>query len=530
MPFILRNLTLSPNESDTVLIHISARLININPKDITNFRIIRKAVDARHKASIKFVYTVSFNIPKQQNSHLQLKEIPSLEWQEEPTVTPCLPVLTKERIVIVGSGPAGLFTALRLAEHGIYATIIERGQPVEQRAKDVANFWNDGILNTESNVQFGEGGAGTFSDGKLTCRSKDPFIPWILQQLAAFGANPEICYIAKPHIGTDKLRSVVANIRKYLLEKGFTILFGSRLTDLSSCNGCIASITINDQQEIPCDRLILATGHSARDTYQMLFDRKIPMEQKPFAMGLRVEHPQDLINCAQYGIKPPADLPVADYAVTWNNSTSGRSAYSFCMCPGGIVIAGASEAGGVVTNGMSAQKRNSQYANSALVVNVRTSDFGGSDPMAGVRFQRYWEQRAFVAGGGTYQAPAQSLLSFLKRPGGCAISSTYRPGISETELETVLPDYIVKTLREGIPDFGKKLRGFLSSEAALVGIESRTSAPIRIPRNEQFESIGIKKLYPAGEGAGYAGGIMSAAIDGVRIADMLALSLKTTSK
>jgi len=258
----------------------------------------------------------------------------------------------------------------------------------------------------------------------------------------------------------------------------------------------------------------------------MLLERGIPLEQKPFAMGLRVEHPQELINAIQYGTKHPKGLPVADYAVTWNNTTSGRSAYSFCMCPGGVVIGGASEAGAVVTNGMSSQKRNSPYANSALVVNIRTTDFGGTDPMAGVRFQRYWEQQAFKAAGSDYTAPAQNMLDFLNHSGSSRPVSTYKPGITNTPLETILPEYVVTTLREGIPEFGKKMRGFVSSEATLIGIESRTSAPVRIPRNEKLESIGMAGLYPAGEGAGYAGGIMSAAVDGVRITDMIVAQLQ----
>lgn len=526
MPFLLRNLTLSPYDREDKLLSLTANLCRLAPHDISDFRILRKGVDARHKAAIKLVHTVSFTTSETALLRARLGEVPGLEWQEAALPAVYHPVHTQEKIVIVGTGPAGLFCALRLAQHGLSATVIERGQPVEQRAIDVQKFWKDRILNTESNVQFGEGGAGTFSDGKLTCRSKDPLVPWILQQLADFGAEPEICYLAKPHIGTDRLRLVVANIRNFLIEKGFAFYFGCKLCDIVSHNNRIVSIVTNDQQEFPCDRLILATGHSARDTYQLLVDRGIPTEQKPFAMGLRIEHPQELINSIQYGSQQPENLPVADYAVTWNNTTSGRSAYSFCMCPGGIVIGGASEAGGVVTNGMSSQKRNSPYANSALVVNVRTSDFNGNDPMAGVRFQRYWEQQAYLAGGSNYSAPAQNLLTFLKRPGARNAISTYRPGITETLLDTVLPDYILETLREGIPDFGRKLRGFVSSEATLVGIESRTSAPIRIPRNEKLESIGMAGLYPAGEGAGYAGGIMSAAVDGVRIADMIVAQLQ----
>ncbi|MBC8017326.1 MAG: FAD-dependent oxidoreductase [Verrucomicrobia bacterium] len=525
MPFIYRNLAISPHDGEENLPSLLAALIGLAAAELSDFRIVRKGVDARRKARVKLIYTVSFMTVEPADLLSRIARIPNLEWQAEPAATVFTPLLSQQRIIIVGSGPAGLFSALRLARYGLTATIIERGQPVEQRALDVQQFWRKGLLDPESNVQFGEGGAGTFSDGKLTCRSKDPLVPWVLEQLAVFGAPPEVRYLAKPHIGTDRLRLVVSTIRKHLLECGFTIRFGCRLSDIAVHNGAISAITVNDQQELPCDRLILATGHSARDTYELLDRRGVPLERKPFAMGLRVEHPQDLINRIQYGEARHPDLPVADYAVTYNNAATGRSAYSFCMCPGGVVIAGASEEGGVVTNGMSAQQRNSPFANSALVVNVTPDDFGGADPLAGVRFQRHWEHQAFLAGGGGYRAPAQNLLAFMCLPGKVTTSSTYRPGIVETELEPVLPPFIIQTLREGIPEFGRKLRGFVSAEATLVGIESRTSAPLRVLRSQHYESIGLKGLYPTGEGAGYAGGIMSSAVDGVKIADTIAAQL-----
>jgi uncharacterized FAD-dependent dehydrogenase len=522
MPFIYRNFAISPHDGEENLPSLLAPLIGLRVADLSDFRIVRKGVDARRKPRVKLIYTVSFMTVEQAALLSRLAQIPNLEWQPEPPETIFSPLRSHRRMVIVGSGPAGLFTALRLAHYGLTATIIERGQPVEQRALDVQQFWRNGLLDPESNVQFGEGGAGTFSDGKLTCRSKDPLVPWVLEQLAAFGAPPEIRYLAKPHIGTDRLRLVVSAIRKHLLKLGFTIRFNCRLSDLIIHNGAVSSIIVNDQQELPCDRLILATGHSARDTYELLDRRGVPLERKPFAMGLRVEHPQDLIDRIQYGAARHPNLPAADYAVTYNNAATGRSAYSFCMCPGGIVIAGASEEGGVVTNGMSGQQRNSPFANSALVVNVTTDDFGGSDPLAGIRFQRHWEQQAFLAGGGGYRAPAQNLLAFLGIPGKGTTSSTYRPGLCTTDLEPALPPFIIRTLREGIPKFGLKMRGFVSAEATLIGIESRTSAPVRVLRGQNYESLGLSGLYPAGEGAGYAGGIMSSAVDGVKIADTIA--------
>lgn len=520
MPFIYRNLSLTLQDREEILPVLLAAKLSVPLTALQDFRIIRKAIDARKKSHIKLVYTLSFSVAA--GSPVCLATDPALEWQDEKPAPARAKIQSSKRIVIVGSGPAGLFAALRLAEYGLTATVIERGEPVEQRALSVERFWKGGILNSESNVQFGEGGAGTFSDGKLTCRSKDPLAPWVLDRLAAFGAQPEVRYLAKPHIGTDRLRTVISAIRQELLEKGFTVRFSTRMSSMSIKDGSIAAVTLNDCEEIPCDFLILAGGHSARDTFELLERLNVPLRRKPFAMGLRVEHPQDLINRIQYGNQKLPILPAADYAVAWNNSLSGRSAYSFCMCPGGVVVGGASEVGGVVTNGMSSQLRNSPYANSALVVNVREEDFDGPGPLAGVRLQRRWEQRAFDLGGGGYRAPAQNLLDFMRLPGKGATRTSYRPGICETELDSVLPPFIIDTLREGITDFGRKLRGFVTAEATLVGIESRTSSPVRILRDDNFESVGVKGLYPAGEGAGYAGGIMSSAVDGIKIADRIA--------
>jgi len=528
MPFLYRNLTISPPDGEHTLPLLVAGQLGLSPGDLRDFRIIRKGVDARRKRQIKLVYTVSFGLDDEAALISRIGRSPasdSLEWKPEQPVVRFPSVRSRERIVIAGSGPAGLFSALRLAEYGLTATIIERGRAVEQRAHDVQRFWQSGILDPESNVQFGEGGAGTFSDGKLTSRSRDPLGPWVLERLAGFGAPPEIRYLAKPHIGTDRLRHVVSAIRQHLQEKGFAIQFGSRLSDIVVRNGRIVAVIVNGDEELACDRLILATGHSARDTYELLERRGVALERKAFAMGLRIEHPQALIDTIQYGGRRHPNLPVADYAVAWNNTVTGRSAYSFCMCPGGVVIGGASEEGGVVTNGMSGHLRNSPFANSALVVNVRETDFEGPGPLAGIHFQRHWEQRAFQAGGGGFRAPAQNLLDFLRLPGKGAAASSYRPGIFETALDQVLPSYIISTLREGIADFNKRLRGFITAEATLIGIESRTSAPVRVVRTSRFESTSMPGLYPAGEGAGYAGGIMSSAIDGARIADEIAAQL-----
>lgn len=523
MPFIYRNLSLPAHDCEEALPALLAAKLSVPLTQLHDICILRKGIDARKKPLIKIVYTLSFSADD--TIRMRLESDPAVEWRVDKPVPAPAQIQSLKRIVIVGSGPAGLFTALRLAEYGLTATIVERGEPVEQRALSVQRFWKEGVLNLESNVQFGEGGAGTFSDGKLTCRSKDPLMSWVLDQLAIFGAQPEVRYLAKPHIGTDRLRTVISAIRRKLLESGFSIRFGCRMTDLSINDSRVSAVTLNDVDEIPCDHLILASGHSARDTYELLERRNIPLLRKPFAMGLRVEHPQELINRIQYGSRKQPGLPAADYAIAWNNSTTGRSAYSFCMCPGGVVVGGASEEGGVVTNGMSGQLRNSPYANSALVVNIREDDFDGTGPLAGVRLQRRWEQRAYELGGGGYRAPAQNLLDFLRLPGKGPASTTYRPGICETDLDSVLPSFVIDTLREGITDFGRKLKGFVTAEATLIGIESRTSSPVRIPRDSGFESIGVKGLYPAGEGAGYAGGIMSSAVDGARIADNIATRL-----
>jgi uncharacterized FAD-dependent dehydrogenase len=520
MPFIYRNLSLAPTDRQETLSVRLAEKLCVPLKSLRNICIVRKGIDARKKANIKLIYTISFSADEAVRK--LLGNDPNLEWEEEKTVESLPQIRSDKRIVIVGSGPAGLFAALRLAEYGLTATLLERGEPVEQRALTVQRFWKDGILDPESNVQFGEGGAGTFSDGKLTCRSKDPLVPWVLAKFAEFGAQPEICYLAKPHIGTDRLRTVISAIRCKLIEKGFSIRFGCCMTDMNISNGCVTAVTLNNAEEIPCDHLILASGHSARDTFELLERLSVPLQRKPFAMGLRVEHPQELINRIQYGNENLSNLPVADYAVAFNNDTTGRSAYSFCMCPGGVVVGGASEEGGVVTNGMSGQMRNSPYANSALVVNVRENDFEGVGPLAGVRFQRRWEKLAYQLGGGDYRAPAQNMLAFMGLPGKGTVNSSYRPGILETELDSVMPKYIIETLREGIACFGRKLKGFITADATLIGIESRTSSPVRILRDSSFESVGVKGLYPAGEGAGYAGGIMSSAVDGIRVADNIA--------
>jgi uncharacterized protein len=523
MPFLLRNLTISLEEGGNELVgeKLRARLAVIGVVPFS-FSVVRKGVDARRKKQIKFVYTVLFRVDDEERCRQLVLKDPEIEFLDERP-EPAFPQrVSGKKIVVAGMGPAGLFAALRLTAYGIAPVLIERGKPVEERVRDVQAFWGKGVLDPESNVQFGEGGAGTFSDGKLTTRVRDANMDYILRELVRFGAPEDILYLAKPHIGTDRLRGVVANIRRHLEDQGVTIRFSTRLTDIISGGGRLSAVVLNDREEYSCDMLVLAPGHSARDTYRMLRERGIRIEPKPFAVGVRVEHPQELINRIQYGMPSHPMLPPADYALAWNNTRTGRSAYSFCMCPGGEVVAGSSEEGGVVTNGMSIYSRSSPRANSALVVTVGSGDFGDASPLAGVSFQQSLERQAFAAGGGDYRAPAQNLLAFLNGKGGGPVAATYRPGVREADLSLVLPGFVTTTLREGLRQFDKRMHGFITAEACLIGVETRTSAPVRIVRGDDLQSISLPGLYPAGEGAGYAGGIMSAALDGVRIADRIA--------
>ncbi|HWI41138.1 MAG TPA: FAD-binding protein [Verrucomicrobiae bacterium] len=526
MPVVVRNLTLSPGEPEEKLRGQVASRYNLPPEDILSLTVIRRGIDARKKPRVKVVYSVRLVLRDEERF---LRRYGGADVAaEEPRRGRSFPAIPQpgDGIVIVGAGPAGLFCALRLSEYGLTATLLERGDDVRGRLQRVQRFWSEGLLDPESNVQFGEGGAGTFSDGKLTTRVKDPEVEYVLRQLVAFGAPADIMVAAKPHIGTDLLRGVVVALREHLQRSGFHVRFRSRLTSIAAAAGRVSGAVVGDADEIACGMLVLAPGHSSRDTYEMLQRSGVALEAKPFAIGVRVEHPQELIDSIQYGRGHSAALPPADYAVTFNDAVSGRSAYSFCMCPGGVVVASSSEAGGVVTNGMSLSRRNAPCANSALVVNVRPDDFGGSGPLAGIEFQRKWEHRAFAAGGGGYAAPAQNLISFLGGKGGQCRSS-YRPTVRETDLAEVLPPYVAETLRSGIRHFDSRMKGFITADATLTGVETRTSAPVRIVRGEDLQSVTLKGLYPAGEGAGYAGGIVSAALDGIRVADAIAARLQS---
>ncbi len=476
------------------------------------FEIKKKTLDARDKNNIRFVYTIAFSAEK------------------ENMVTPVLEVLPerkrpKERVVVAGSGPAGLFCALRLLQRGITPIVVERGAPVDERAKKIDAFSKTGVLDTQTNVQFGEGGAGTFSDGKLNTQTHSPLNAEVLKTFVSFGAPAEIAWLNKPHIGSDYLKTVVKNMREYILEKGGEVRFHTRLEDICIKDGKLCSVTLLDKdggrEVMPVSALVLAIGHSARDTFEMLLSRGVTISQKEFSVGVRIEHLQADIGFAQYG-KAYTLLPPADYKLV--SHASERSAFTFCMCPGGFVMPATSEEGMVVTNGMSNYARNERNANSALLVQVKKEDFRSDHPLAGVEYQRRLERNAYVAGGGNYRAPVQLVGDFLRdraSAGFGEILPTYAVGTAFADLRAVLPSVITTAMKTAILDMDKRLRGFARPDAILTGVETRTSSPVRLDRGEDMQAVGVAGLYPCGEGAGYAGGITSSAVDGLRVADAI---------
>lgn len=480
-----------------------------------NFYIYRQSIDARHKKSIKFIYSVAAEVYDgvniSESNNLQILSI-----YDEIKIENGKPF--EKRPVVVGMGPCGLFTAYILTLSGNPPLIIERGGMVEERVKSVEEFWNSGKLDTESNVQFGEGGAGTFSDGKLNTGIKDKRQRFILKTFVRFGAPKDILYKSKPHIGTDMLRNVLINMRRYLLNNGCEIQFNTTLTSLKVYNGRISEIELNHDKVIECEKLFLGIGHSSRDTYEMLYKTGIKIEAKPFAAGVRIEHKQSFISRSQYG-EAWNELPPADYKLVYNGNE--RSCYSFCMCPGGYVVNASSEDGKLVVNGMSNYKRDAENANSALVVSVRPDDFETDYPLAGIDFQRKYESMAFKLGCGNFSAPVQLAKDFLsgKKSGQLEnVKPSFTGKVVLSDLHLCLPEFISDTLSEGLRYFDNKIKGFVSEGAVMTGVEMRTSAPVRIVRDKNFEAVGVKGLYPAGEGAGYAGGIVSAALDGIRVA------------
>lgn len=521
----INGISLPIEYDDNTIRTITAKTLKISPSQIKSISLYKRSLDARKKDRIHFQASVDVLIDgNEQRTAGKCKTAEIIkEYRYE------LPKCKKSELrpVIVGSGPCGLFAALILAQAGQEPIVLERGADVDSRTRDVSSFWNGAELDPDSNVQFGEGGAGTFSDGKLTTGTKDSRIRKVLQEFVRHGAPEEILYLAKPHIGTDKLKDTVKNIRKEIISLGGKVIFDAKLIDIGEKDGALCSaVYLKDGQKntIKTDSLILAIGHSARDTFSMLNEKGIHMQQKSFAMGVRIEHLQEQINRQQYGsLYNSSYLPPADYKLAVHLA-NGRGVYTFCMCPGGSVVAAASEKGHLVTNGMSEFARDGINANSALLVGIEPSDFGSSDILAGVQLQRKLEKQAFILGGENYHAPVQRVSDFMNRqktsrPG--SVIPSYRPGYEPAELHECLPSFMTDALKEGLTLLDGKLHGFAYGDAILTAVESRSSSPVRIIRDETMNSVSLRGLYPCGEGAGYAGGIMSAAVDGIKAAEMI---------
>ncbi|MEG6613794.1 FAD-dependent oxidoreductase [Pseudoclostridium thermosuccinogenes] len=521
MKYIINNIRVSLDDDIEDIKRIAAKKLKISVKDIKNFKIAKESVDARRKPDISLVYSLLVEIEGKAAVHgdgdVRIVE----DAKDEPLVPGELPL--NNRPVVVGLGPAGMFAALTLAQNGYRPLVIERGERVDRRTEIVHRYWETGELDVETNVQFGEGGAGTFSDGKLTTRINDRRCEKVLEEFHKSGAHDEILYKSKPHIGTDVLKNVVADLRNRIIDAGGEVRFNTKLTSLKIRDGKLVGIVVNDGEEIPADVVILAIGHSARDTYEALLNCGVEFKPKPFSIGVRIEHPQEIINHAQFGkAAGHAKLGPADYQLFYR--TGDRTVYTFCMCPGGVVVASASEMESIVTNGMSEFARDKENANSALVVSVEPQDFGSSHPLAGVAFQRNWERLAYKVGGSNNSAPVQRLEDFIlgqatTRLG--SVSPSYTGKTKMSDINLCLPSFVTNPMKESISYFDRKLKGFGMKDALLTGVETRTSSPVRITRGDTLEAIGIKGLYPSGEGAGYAGGIVSAAVDGIRVAEQI---------
>jgi uncharacterized protein len=508
--------------------------LSIAPRDLIRHTIFKRSYDARKKGAVSFVYIIDIETTREQQLLQRFKKDPHIV----PTPDTSYRYVThatagiKQRPIVIGCGPCGMFAGLLLAQMGFRPIILERGKAVHDRSVDTFGFWSKGKFNPESNAQFGEGGAGTFSDGKLYSRIKDANHHGrkVLAELVNAGAASEILYINKPHIGTYRLVKIVENIRNQIESLGGEIRFQSRVAQLNIENGQVCGVTLAGGEHLPSNHVILAVGHSARDTFEMLHQAGVYIEAKPFSIGFRIEHPQAIIDKCRLGSQAGHPmLGAADYSLV-HHCANGRSVYSFCMCPGGQVVAATSEVGRVVTNGMSQYERSGKNANSGIVVGITPEDYPDS-PIAGIEFQRQLEERAFELGGGTYKAPGQLVGDFLAGQASTqlgAVQPSYKPGIHLCDLSSSLPDYAIEAIREAIPAFDKQLHGFAMDDAVLTGVETRTSSPICIKRGDDYQSLNTKGLYPAGEGAGYAGGILSAGVDGIKVAEAVAMSLQSS--
>jgi uncharacterized FAD-dependent dehydrogenase len=491
---------------------------------LLDWHVFKRAHDARNKSAIACIYTVDVTLKDESRAPKNIPSTPDMDYRPAAR-----PPGKYQRPLVVGAGPCGLFAALILAQGGFRPIILERGKVVRERTKDTWGLWRRSVLKPESNVQFGEGGAGTFSDGKLYSQIKDPrhLGRKVLIEFVKAGAPEEILTEAHPHIGTFRLVTVVESLRQVIEGLGGEYRFQSKVTDLLLDDARqLHGVRLESGEEIAGDHVVLALGHSARDSFEMLYERGVAIEAKPFSLGFRIEHPQGMIDKARFGRSIP-ELGAADYKLV-HHARNGRSVYSFCMCPGGTVVAAASEPGRVVTNGMSQYSRNERNANAGIVVGVTPEEDYPGHPLAGIALQRQWESAAFLAGGGTYAAPAQLVGDFLAGRASSGLGEiipSYRPGVTPTDLAACLPTYATQAIREALPAFGRQIKGFDRADAVLTGVETRTSSPIRIRRGEDFQSLNTRGLYPAGEGAGFAGGILSAAVDGIKVAEAVAKSI-----
>jgi uncharacterized FAD-dependent dehydrogenase len=525
----LTELKLPVGHSEQDLTAAILKKLGIPRAALKDFTVVRRGQDARKKPNIFHVYTIDAEVTDEAAVLARLKDrnvapAPDTDYKFVATAPAKF-----TRPLVIGAGPCGLFAALILAQSGFRPIILERGKKVRERTKDTWAFWRKSVLTPESNVQFGEGGAGTFSDGKLYSQIKDPrhLGRKVLTEFVKAGAPEEILTEAHPHIGTFRLVTMVEHLRATIESLGGEYRFESKITDLLIDDGKLCGVKLETGEEIAADHVVLAVGHSARDVFALLDRRGVEIAAKPFSIGFRIEHPQSLIDRAKFGANPGKELGAAEYRLV-HHASNGRSVYSFCMCPGGTVVAAASEPGRLVTNGMSQYSRNERNANAGIVVGITPEiDYPGS-PLAGVALQRHWEEQAFAAGGGSYAAPVQLVEDFLVGRASTALGEvipSYRPGVTPTDLSACLPDYAITAIREAIPVFGRQIKGFDRNNAVLTGVETRTSSPVRIARGKDLQSPNVAGLYPAGEGAGYAGGILSAAVDGIKVAEAVAKSI-----